>query len=134
MSETSIPTPDTTLAYQSAASILFWLGILSIGGSNLISALTLGTFTIQNLIGLLLIVIYFTTSYFTKRGSTIAFLIGATAFALSGIQGLVLSMMNAETMNSLMGEGSATWVIGLNFLYVLVVGSLLIQRYRALPR
>jgi hypothetical protein len=133
MSEASTETVIDLTAYQSAATVLFWLGILSIGSSNIISAIALRSFTIFNIIGLLLIVIYFATSYFTRRGSKVAFLIGAGSFAISGIHGLITSMNNSGVMNSMLGEGSSTWVIGLNLLFVLWVGSLLIQRYKALP-
>lgn len=120
--------------FHSAAAVLFVLGLLSIGNSNIISAITLRTMEYVNIIATLLVVVYFVTAYFTRQGSRLAFLIGAGAFALSSVQGFVVSIRNAELMNSTLGEGSFIWVMGFNLIYLFFVGSILLQRYKALPR
>lgn len=134
MTETPPQNIKPSNAFHSAATVLFVLGLLSIGNSNIISAVTLRTMEYVNIIAILLIIIYFATAYFTRQGSHIAFLIGAGAFALSSIQGFIVSIMNVELMNSTLGEGSFIWVMGLNLVYVLFVGSILLQQYKALPR
>lgn len=126
------PPIDKATVFQKAAGLVFFLALLSIGSSNIISALALASFNPIEPISLVLIPIYGITAYFIRRESFVAYQIAFAAFVISSLISLSLLIMNGRQGIALLGDGTFQVVAILNVLYVMLVGFLFLNWYQLL--
>jgi hypothetical protein len=134
MTETPSQTINYSAEFRRASNVFLFLGILSVWTSQLHTVLLYGTFEYVQFDGAFFMLCYFWGAYWTRRGSVTAFLFASVAFTISMLLGFRTSIMNAELMDSLMGEGAFWRITGGNLVYVLIIYFFLIRCYKSLPR
>ena len=126
------PTTPPSNPYQRAATTLFVVGLISLGASNMISSLALGTLTALDAILFVGILTMWGAAFFTRRHSLLALQIGIGAFLIGSILSLVQSVMQRAALGEALGNSGFLGIMGLNIIYIIIVVSILVKAHAAI--
>ena len=132
MNNISSSQPNPAQIFRRTASIVLFLGIMSIGTSNIVSALITKEPWLLN--PLVLIPIYFGSAFFIWKESKIAYLVAFFAFTVSSIHGFYTSFINANEASNLLGPSIFTIATIFNVLFFIVIWSIFFKGYRVIFR